>query len=64
MFGAPILFIVLATAWSALVIELVIESARTGARDLVAFGYVLAAPEAPSVSGSCVECRPPLRSPW
>lgn len=44
MFGAPILFIVLASAWSALVIELVIESARTGARDLVAFGYVLAAP--------------------
>ena len=40
----PILFIVLATAWSALVAELVIESARTGARELVAFGYVLAAP--------------------
>jgi hypothetical protein len=44
VFDTPILFIVLATAWSALVIELVIESARTGARELAAFGYVLAAP--------------------
>ena len=44
VFDAPILFIVLATAWSGLVIELVIESARTGARELAAFGYVLAAP--------------------
>jgi len=44
VFDAPVLFIVLATAWSALVAELVIESARTGARELVAFGYVLAAP--------------------
>ena len=44
MFAAPILFIVLATAWSALVAELVIESARTEARELVAFGSVLAAP--------------------
>jgi hypothetical protein len=44
VFDAPVLFIVLATAGSALVIELVIESARTGARELVAFGYVLAAP--------------------
>ena len=40
----PILFIVLATAWSAVVIELVIESARTRGRELVAFGSVLAAP--------------------
>jgi hypothetical protein len=45
VFDAPILFIVLATAWSGLVIELVIESARTGARELAAFGYVLAAPD-------------------
>jgi len=38
------LFIVLATTWSAVVIELVIESARTRGRELVAFGSVLAAP--------------------
>ena len=37
------LFIVLATTWSAVVIELVIESARTRGRELVAFGSVLAA---------------------
>ena len=39
-----VLFIVLATAYSAFVIELVIESAATRARELVAFGSVLAAP--------------------
>jgi hypothetical protein len=40
----PTFFIVLATAWSAVVIELVLESARTRGRELVAFGSVLAAP--------------------
>ncbi|TMM23288.1 MAG: hypothetical protein E6F95_06195, partial [Actinobacteria bacterium] len=44
MFDTPMLFIVLATTWSAVVIELVIESARTRGRELVAFGSVLAAP--------------------
>ena len=44
MFDVPTFFIVLATAWSAVVIELVLESARTRGRELVAFGSVLAAP--------------------
>ena len=44
MFDVPTFFIVLATAWSAFVIELVLESARTRGRELVAFGSVLAAP--------------------
>jgi len=44
VFDTPMLFIVLATTWSAVVIELVIESARTRGRELVAFGSVLAAP--------------------
>ena len=43
---ASLIFIVLAVAWSAVAIELVVESARTGARELVAFGSVLAAPGA------------------
>ena len=38
------LFIMLATAYSAVVVELVIESAATRGRELVAFGSVLAAP--------------------
>ena len=38
------LFIMLAAAYSAVVVELVIESAATRARELVAFGSVLAAP--------------------
>jgi hypothetical protein len=44
VFDVTTLFIVLATAWSAVVIELVLESARTRGRELVAFGSVLAAP--------------------
>jgi len=44
VFDVPTFFIVLATAWSAVVIELVLESARTRGRELVAFGSVLAAP--------------------
>ena len=44
MFDVSTFFIVLATAWSAVVIELVLESARTRGRELVAFGSVLAAP--------------------
>ena len=46
MLDASLIFIVLAVAWSAVAIELVVESARTGARELVAFGSVLAAPGA------------------
>jgi len=44
VFDVSTFFIVLATAWSAVVIELVLESARTRGRELVAFGSVLAAP--------------------
>ena len=44
MFDVPTFFIVLATAWSAVVIEMLLESARTRGRELVAFGSVVAAP--------------------
>ncbi len=64
MFGGFLL--VLATVWAVVVTDGVVESARTGGRDLVEFGRRLASPASPEASGSSPASPhlPRSRSRW
>jgi hypothetical protein len=44
----PVVILVGAAAWAAVAVDIVIESARVGAREIWAFGHVIASPGVPA----------------